>query len=409
MRIAIISVALSLTVMIVTSALIRGFKLEISEKIFDFWGHIHITDVFISQTLEPAPIDFDQALIDTLLDIGALEYRMPRRSFGSEDAGYQKVETTGGIREANRYVQFAGILSANQEIEGLLFKGVGSDYNPDRFAQYLQEGEWLSLSDTVPDRSLIISNTTADRMQLSVGDQVTVHFVLEGRQIPRRLGISGIYKTGLGEYDKKFALADMRLLQNVQKWDPQQVSGIELLVDDLDDLEIINSYIYQEVLPPELYTQTVRQRSNAIFDWLDLQDINERVILTLMLIVCVVNMVTALMILILERTNMIGILKSMGSTNWTIRKIFIRQATHILLIGLAVGNVLGISICLLQKHFKFVKLNEADYYLDVAPIHLELLPIVFVNGVTLVITVVFLIFPSYLISKISPSKAIRFS
>ncbi len=408
MRIAIISVALSVAVMIVSSALIRGFKLEISQKIFDIWGHIHITDVFISKTLEPAPIDFDQALVDTILDIGSLEYRMPRRR-GQEAESYQKVQTVGGVREANRYVQFAGILSANQEMEGLLFKGIGKDFNPERFAQYLEEGKWLSLHDTVPDRSLIISRTTADRMQLSVGDRVPVHFILEGRQIARRLEIIGIYKTGLGEYDNKLALADMRLLQEVQKWTPEQVSGIELLVDDLDDLDVINTYIYQEVLPPDLYTQTVRQRSSAIFDWLDLTDMNEKVILTLMLIVCIVNMITALMILILERTNMIGILKAMGSTNWTIRKIFIRQASHILILGLLVGNLLGISLCLLQKHFQFIKLNESDYYLDVAPIHLEFLPILFINLVTLVVTILFLIFPSYLISKISPSKAIRFS
>lgn len=409
MRIAIISIALSVAVMIVTSALIRGFKMEISQKIFDFWGHIHITDVFISQTLEPAPIDYEQALVDTLLDIGGLEYRMPRNVWGQETGAFQDVKTRGGIKEANRYVQFAGILSANNDIEGLLLKGIGSDFNPKRFEQYLEEGEWLSLGDTIADRSLIISRTTADRMHISVGDQVVVYFIIEGRQIPRRLTVSGIYQTGLAEYDKKLAIADLRLLQQVQKWSPEQVSGIELLVDDLADLDVITSYIYQEVLPPELYTQSIRERSSAIFDWLDLQDINETIILVLMLIVCIVNMITALMILILERTNMIGVLKSMGSSNWTIRKIFIRQAAHILLIGLLVGNGLGLLICFIQKKFEIIKLNESDYYLDVAPIYLEILPIVLINVVTLVITVLFLIFPSYLISRISPSRAIRFS
>jgi lipoprotein-releasing system permease protein len=221
--------------------------------------------------------------------------------------------------------------------------------------------------------------------------------------------VKGIYKTGLAEYDKKIAVLDMAHLQEVLDWTAGEVSGMEVVLDDIDDLMIMNEYLNQEILPTHLYTRSIRQVASSIFDWLDLQDINEVIILGLMLLVCVINMITALLILILERTHMIGVLKALGSTNWQVRKIFIRQAGHILLKGLFIGNLVGLILCALQRQFQFIRLREEDYYLAVAPIDFDATTILLINGGTFIITILFLILPSYFISRILPTRALRFN
>ncbi len=395
--------------MILASALINGFKKEISQKIFDFWGHIQITDAFITPSFEAIPIEYDPDLIDSLYDIDHVYYGEQREVFGIRINSRRTKRTKGGVRLAYRYVQYPGVITANDDFEGLILKGVGEDFNPDFFQEYLVEGRGISLSDSTPTTEITISQITANRLHLSVDQQVIIHFIRDGRQIPRRFQVVGIYKTGLAEYDRKIAFVHLDHLQRVLQWNPNQVSGVEILLDDIDDLNVINDYIYQDVLPPEIYTQTVRERSSSIFDWLDLQNINETIILSLMLIVCVVNMITTMLILILERTNMIGILKALGSNNWQVRQIFVRQSSRILIRGLLMGNILGITLGFLQKHFELVKLREEDYYLAVAPIQFDIPMIILINIGTLIVTILFLILPSYLISRISPSKAIRFS
>ena len=220
--------------------------------------------------------------------------------------------------------------------------------------------------------------------------------------------VSGIYKTGLEEYDQKFALVDIRKIQQLLDWEEDQVSGFEVFIDNIDDLDPLADYIYFEQLPNNLYAETIRAKLPEIFEWLDLQDINETVILALMIIVAIINMVTALMILILERTNMIGTLKAIGSTNWSIRKIFLYYAAYIIIIGLFWGNLLGIGLCIMQEKFELIRLSEANYYLSVAPVDLQLWPILMLNLGTLLVTLIFLILPSYLVTSISPVKAIRF-
>ncbi|NUQ24127.1 MAG: ABC transporter permease [Saprospiraceae bacterium] len=406
-RIAVVAVALSVTVMIVSTALITGFKREISSKIFGFWGHIHITDPDINRSLlEIYPISKKQDFYPSLDTLRKVTYIETRNILGYELE--REKDTKGGIRHIQTYVIKPGIIKSKQEIEGIILKGVGSDFDWHFMQRFIQKGRPLNLSDSTASQEILISQQTADRLKVNVDDRFIIHFVERGEQIRRRFTVSGIYKTGLEEYDRKFAIVDIRQVQQILGWKPDEVSGFEVFIDDIDDLQILNEYIYYEQLPTDLYAETIRDKFPEIFEWLELQDINEVVILALMVIVAIINMVTALLILILERTNMIGILKAMGSGNWRIRKIFLYYAAYIILVGLFWGNFIGIGLCLLQDNFELIKLDEANYYLSVAPIELQPAAILLINAGTLLVTLSFLVIPSYLVTRISPVKAIRF-
>jgi len=410
-RIAVVAIALSVAVMICANALIAGFKSEISSKIFGFWGHIHITDTDINRSLlEAYPINRDQPFYPALDTVEQVEYAMRENWLGQEVVRTKTTE--GGIRHIQTFAIKPGIIEAGQnkdkEIEGIILKGVGQDFDWEFMDRYLKRGQRLSLPDTAMSRDILISQQTADRLQVDTGDSFIIHFVEKGEQLRRRFFVSGVYRTGLEEYDQKFALVDIRQIQQLLGWRENQVSGFEVFIEDIDDLIPLAEYIYFEELPNELYAETIREKLPEIFDWLDLQDINEIVILGLMVVVAIINMITALLILILERTNMIGILKALGTSNWGIRRIFLYYAAYIVIVGLLWGNLIGIGLCLLQDHFEFIQLSEENYYLSTAPIELDFLPILLINLGTLLITLAFLILPSYLVTSISPVKAIRF-
>jgi len=406
-RIAVVAVALSVAVMIIATALIAGFKQEISSKIFGFWGHIHITDTSINRNLLDAdPVSTRQDFYPALDSLGPVSYTLETELMGR--VVMQELETRGGVEHIQVYALKPGIIKAKEEIEGIILKGVGRDFNWSFMEQYLQEGTPIDLPEEGLSSDILISRQTADRLRLGLEDRFIVHFVQEGEQLKRRFTVKGIYKTGLEEYDQKFALVDIRQIQRLLNWSEDQVSGFEVFVEDLEDLDLLAEYIYFEELPNDLYAETIREKMPEIFEWLDLQDINETVILVLMVIVAVINMITALMILILERTNMIGTLKALGDDNWSIRKIFLYYAAYIVIVGLFWGNLIGIGLCLLQDTFEFIRLDEENYYLSVAPIALNWWTILLLNLGTLLITLVFLILPSYLVTRISPVKAIRF-
>jgi len=359
-RIAIAAIALCLAVMIVATAMISGFKKEISEKIFGFWGHISITDINSNLAYETEPISKNQPFYPSLKDIQQVDYVGTKKVLGYEvSSEMEKQYSNGGVRHIQVYALKPGIIQTKGAIEGIVLKGVDKDF------------DWAFMD--------------------------------------RRFKVQGIYRTGLEEYDKRIALVDIRVIQQLLDWREDQVGGFEIFLDDIDDLPAYREYIYYDVLPNRLTGESIRRKFPAIFDWLEFQNINERIIITLMIIVSIINMITALMILILERTNMIGILKAMGSTDWDIRKIFLYHAGYIILWGLFWGNIIGISICLLEDHFHFVTLQEENYYLSYAPIDLKLWTILLLNIGTIFITLIFLIIPTYLVTKISPIKAIRFN
>ena len=407
-RIAVVAVALSMTVMVVSSSLIAGFKEEIAGKIFGFWGHIHITDPNLSRSLtEVYPISRQQPFYPGLEDITGVDYVEITERWGRRVE--RERHTHGGVRHVQVYAILPGIIEAKDEIEGIILKGVDRDFDWEFIQRFLVEGQRLTLPDTAMDDGIIISRRTAQRLRLTLEDRLNIVFVGRGgEQLKRRFTVTGIYNTGLEEYDRQFALVDIRKIQQLNNWRSDQISGFEVFVDDLDDLGPITDYIYQEELPNELYAETIREKMPEIFEWLDLQDVNEIVILGLMLTVAIINMITALLILILERTNMIGTLKALGAHNWSIRRVFLYYAAYIILVGLFWGNLLGLGLCWLQDTFEFIKLDETNYYLDVAPVRIRWFTVLALNAGTLVITLIFLLIPSFLVSRIDPVKAIRF-
>lgn len=407
-RIAIVAVALSVAVMITASALIAGFKSEISRKIFEFWGHIHISDTAYSLSFEPKPIELQQAFYPSLDTVHGIAFSEPETILGYETGRETTGHSRGGIRHIQAFAHKPGIIRTKTAMEGILLKGIGRDFDWNNLRPYLLEGKPLDLNDTAPSRDIIISRQTADRLQVGVGDKFIVYFVKENDQLRRLFQVSGIYKTGLEEYDRKFALCDIRQTQNLLGWNDHEVAGFEIWLDDIRDLDTYNDFIYNEVLPDSLLSVSIQDKFPAIFEWLQLQDYNEVVILGLMLAVAIVNMITALLVLVLERTSMVGILKSLGETTGRVRQIFLYHAAVITLTGMFWGNLIGIGFCVLQDRFHLIRLNETDYYLSYAPVHVNLWTILAINAGTLLITLFFLLGPSLVVSRISPIRAIRF-
>jgi lipoprotein-releasing system permease protein len=393
------AVGLSVAVMILSLALMTGFKHEITRKMFGFWGHIHISDPRSIRSYEALPFEYDSTLIKSLESIQKVQ-----SADMDADTG-PKVSSHGGVKHVQAYIYLPGIITHDEQMEGIILKGIGPDYDWNVINQYNESSEpWSSLA--VDD--LIISKITADRLRLKEDDKLILHFVREGRQMQRRFTIKGIYKTGLEENDAKFALASIQRVRDILEWDSTQVSGLEIAIDDIDDLNLITEYIYQEEIPAHLYAENIREKFPSLFEWLELQDINTIVIIGLMLAVAVINMITALLILILERTQMIGILKSMGARDGSIRQVFLWFAMFITFGGILFGNVLGLGLAYLQNRFKFIKLDEADYYLDYAPVMVLPWHLLVINVGALLLIGLCLIAPSFLVSKINPIKTIHF-
>jgi lipoprotein-releasing system permease protein len=403
-RIAIAAVALSIAVMIIATSLIKGFKSEISAKMFGFWGHIHITSVQQKTTFEPIPISKNQPFLSRLKDVKNVPIAEP----DFYDKIRQRKVTNGGVRHVQIYATKAGIIKTKDNFEGIVLKGIGDDFDWSFVEQNLVEGRKINLCSTDSCHDILISQSTANRLNIKTGAKFIVHFVQNNAQKQRLFQVCGIYKTGLEEYDKKFALVDIAHIQNLLGWSEDQIAGFEVFTDDLKDLQTVQNYIYNELIPNDLSSQTIRSEEPAIFDWLDLQDVNEQVILILMLVVSIINMVTALLILILERTNMIGTLKSLGTTNWRVQQIFLYYGALIMVVGLVIGNVVGLGLGWLEQKFKFIHLSEVDYYLSYAPIHFDFWTILALNIGTLIITTLFLLLPTFMILSITPVKAIRF-
>ncbi|HMT78269.1 MAG TPA: FtsX-like permease family protein [Saprospiraceae bacterium] len=406
-KLAIISVTLGVSVMIITTCLVLGFKNQIKSKVFDFWGHIHLNSPEYNQAIEPRPLRLSTTLLDSIRDIRHVPYIEERSIFGMALPPKEKLTETG-IEHIQGIVQVPGILTVHNQIEGLVLKGVGSAFDTTFLNKYLLSGDG-SLKDDSSGRTIIISQTTASRLKLKANTEIVIYFVIGGKQIGRKFQISGIYNTGLEEYDQKFAICSASVLQQLLNWHADEYTGYEIFVKNLDDLEPINNYLYSEILPTEVFSSTIRNKFPGIFEWLQLQDYNEIVILGLMIIVCMINMITILFIFILNRLKMIGILKTLGMKNRDMQIIFLMQASRIIIFGLIGGNLLGLGLAWIQYHFKLIQLNEADYYLSIAPIEFSFSAIIMINIFTLIVIMAFLIIPSMIISRISPVKTIEYN
>lgn len=408
-RIAIATIAISMVVMIMTTAVTKGFKKEITDKIFGFWGHIHITDSNIARFFEVVPIDGTLPEFDEIRNIKQIEYEGETSFLGLPFGKKSKMMTTsGGVEGLYPYIVLPGLINTKKNIHGVLLKGLDSTYRWQSMDPFLKEGKWLTFPQNIDSSEIVLSKNIAAKLSLKLGDRVILSFVKNNVQWKRRFTICGIYNTGLEEYDKRMALIDISVLREVLGWQPNEVQGMEVIVEDKRDLDIMADYIYYENVPANLYVETIRSKFPSIFEWLNLQNVNEKVITNLMILVGLINMATVLLILVLERTRMIGILKALGAGQWQIRKIFLYHAAYIVLFGLLAGNLIGIGLVWLQKKYQFIKLDENSYYLDTAPVDLDFSQVLWLNLWTFCITLLFLIIPTFLVARISPLKAIRF-
>lgn len=381
-RVAVAAIALSMSVMIIAGSMVSGFQKEISEKIFGFWGHVRIYDYNSTMGYQDKAVSIHQKF-------------------------YPSIEQMPGVKHIQVYVNKPGIIKTKNDIESIVVRGYGKDFNSTYLKEWMQSGKYFRAGDTSHPRKILISQSTANRLNLKVGDDVPIYFIQEPPRV-RKFRIEGIYKTGLEEYDKMYALCDIADLQDLNDWSADSVSGFEVFLDDVKNITPMGKKINEEFVGQNLVAQTLKEINPNIFDWLELQDINEYVILILMTVVAIINMVTALLILILERTNMIGVLKAQGAGNVLVRKIFIYHAAIIILQGLVIGNGVGLGLCYLQAKTGMIRLPEESYYVSVAPVHFDFTYIAALNIGVLVICLVVMLVPSYLVAKISPVKAIRF-
>ncbi len=381
-RIAIVGIMLSLAVMILSIAVMRGFKAEIREKARGFSGDIVVLKYDLNGSFENSPFS---VAADTL----------------------KMIKSFPGIQYAEPYAYKPGIINANDEIEGVVLKGVDKTYQWDYFRKILVAGKVIDFSDSLKARSqIIISRHIADRLHLKVGDDLLMYFVQEPLR-KRKFIICGIYDLGIEEVDKTYVIGDISLIRRLNNWSDKEVGGYELRVNDFNKLDEVATEVYYK-LPVKLRSMSIKEFYQTIFQWLSLLDINAQVILVLMLAVAVINMVSALLIMILERTNMIGILKALGSTNWSIQKIFLANAAYLIGVGMLLGNVLGIGLGVFQAKTHFFQLDQASYYISFVPVELNAADIILLNAGTLIICLLILVIPSTMVSRIAPVKAISF-
>ncbi|MED9996494.1 MAG: FtsX-like permease family protein [Paludibacteraceae bacterium] len=388
-RIATIGIALGLAVMLVSIAVVTGFKNEISRKVFGFGSHIQITALTNNQTYELPPITVTDSLLNSL-------------------------RTVPNITYAEKYGIKPAIIKTNNQFQGVVLKGVDSHYNWDFFANSLMDGTLPSITDSTLSNEVIISETLARSLELTVGQKLLTYFIQNNIRV-RQFTISGIYRTGLIEFDKSFIIGDIKHIQQLNQWSKNQVSGIELKVANLQALEETGYNVYQQTAYTlsdpynnPYYTRTAMELQPQIFSWLALLDTNIVVILTLMMIVSGFTMTAGLLILILEKSQLIGTLKALGADNWTIRKIFLYQSAFLIGKGMVWGNVMALLLCFIQHQWGIIPLDPTIYFVDTVPVELSFTTWLLLNIGVAAITLCMMLLPSHIIAKISPAKAIKF-
>jgi lipoprotein-releasing system permease protein len=405
--IAVAGLAVSVAIMLLSSAIISGFKREINSKIFGFWGHIHISDAGTQRNFELKPINIADEYYTKLQSLRHVPIQKNNSILGIDiGSKVEESQSKGGISKVQPYIIMPCLVETKNDMLAGLYKGVNADFNWNAMQRFMVSGQGLDDSDS--SHQIVVSKIIANKLGLKLGQKLIVTFIKDKSKLRRAMTIKGIYNTGLEEYDERFVIGKAAMLQDILGWSKDQYSGIEVFTQEVDEMDAINEYIYAGVLPTDLYSETIKEKFPSIFEWLKLQDINEKIILQLMGIVAIINLITVLLILILERTQMVGTLKALGGSNWLIRKIFLYHASYILLIGLLIGNVLGLGIAFLQKFTGLIKLDEKNYYLDVAPIHVDWATVFGINIGAFLICILTLVIPSYLVSKLTPVKALKF-
>ncbi len=386
-RIAIIGIAIGLAVMLLTVSIVLGFKQEIRNKTIGFGGHIQLSNFDTNNSYEMLPITLRESLKDSLAAIP-------------------------GVKNLSGFATKPGIIKTDEAFQGIVLKGIGPDFDREFFTNHLTEGDFIEPGDSLRNE-VIISQHLARLFKLKTGDSFFTYFVQDQIRA-RKFTIKGIYSTNFIEYDKLFIITDIRHIRQLNGWQENQVSGYELRIADFKQLDQIGNDVYSLTVTKtsddgkSYYTRTIRELNPQIFAWLDLLDINVWVILALMLAVAGFNMISGLLILILERTSMIGILKSVGATNWSIRRIFLYHSLFLIGKGMMWGNIAGLAIITLQYFTGIIPLDPEAYYVSTVPVLFHWPLFIILNVGTLLISIAMMIGPSYLITKILPAKIIRY-
>ena len=382
-KIAVAGIAIGMAVMILSIGIVTGFQQEIRKKVVGFGSHLQISLYNPQNTMGAKPISRDQPFIEA-------------------------IEQEPSVKGVNVYAFKSGIIVANGEIKGVVAKGIDRDFDWDFFNQNLIAGSVFTLPDSSKTDSVVLSKYILDKLNLKLGDKITVVFVQDEQERKRRFIIGGVYESGMDQFDSNIMLCDLRHVQKLNNWEEDQVAGFEVTLKSFEDLPRLDDII-SEHISWEFTTLKITDQFMEIFGWLELQDLNVIIILTLMVLVSGINMITALLVFILERTNMIGLLKAMGANNKSISRIFLYNAAYLILLGTFWGDVIGIGLGLFQQKFEFLKLNKANYYIDHVPVLFEIDTLLMINLGSILISLLMLVIPSFIVSRIEPVKTIRFN
>lgn len=372
--------------MIITLAFTSGFQQVVSSKVFSFWGHIRV------QHFEPDKV--------------AIAEELPIRR---NDTVVKLLRNNTDIVTLQAFATKNAILKTADALEGVLFKGVEKDYDFSNLKAFLKQGKWITFPDSGYSYEIMLSEYTAKQLELKLNDEVLVYFIQPDGAAPRprKLSIAGIYKSGVEEFDRLIAFGDLRLIQRLNDWNADEIGGYELFLSDYRKMDSVNARIFEE-LPTLWNSRTTKELYPHIFDWLNLQDQTIAIVIIIMVIVAVLNLITCLIILVLERTRMIGVLKALGSPDTGIQKIFLFHGGIITITGIVIGNIVGVLLCWLQQRYGFIKLSEEMYYISTAAVNLEWWHIVVVDIGTFLVCFATLLIPTLVVRRVRPVKAIQF-
>jgi len=386
-RLSITATVIGVAVMIITLSFANGFQEEVSQKVFSFWGHIRVQEKqpFKALIAEETPIVKN----DTLVDL---------------------IKQNPNVQEIHPFATRYALLKTKEEIEGVLLKGFDPTYNFNYFKRFIKSGKPITFNDSTYSRDIMISAYTAKQLKLNVNDRILIYFIRpDGTFRPDKLTVSGIYKTGIEEYDKTFAIGDIKLIQRLNDWYADEIGGYEIFLHDYHKIDTTVWSIYNlDNFPPTWDTQSVQNISPNIFDWLNMQNTTRNVLIGIMLFVAIINLVTCLLILVLERVTMIGVLKSLGASDLTVQMIFLRHGLIITLRGILIGTAIALAFLFIQKETGFIKLQEEAYYLSEAAVKIVWWEVLVIIGGTFLVCLLILMIPSILVRKIQPVKAIQF-
>lgn len=388
-RLATAATALSVAAMILTLAFVNGFQHAVSNKVFEFWGHLHI------QQYDPGK------------SMVAEETPAVRN-----DTVEQILHSIKSIKQVQPFATKSAVIEKNKEIEGLLFKGVDRHYDFENMQSFLTSGTWIDFNDTLYSKQIMLSKSIADELQVNVNDSVNIYFISSENKSSsvRKLQVKGIFKSGIEEFDKRFAIGDIRLLRRANNWNPGEIGGYEVFLDDYKKIDAVNDSLYDgpDQLPGMWISRSIKDIYPFIFDWLNIQDVNRNVIFIVMSIIAIINLITCLLILVLERTRMVGVLKALGSSDWHIQEVFLYHAFIISIRGIGFGLLFGLGLGLLEQYTHFFKMPEDAYYVSYAPIEIIWWQVLLVCVGALAVCFLSLVLPTLFVRTVKPVKAIQF-